>query len=228
MTATPSTGSGQTYRAVVFDMDGVLVDSEPAFFDAVNLTLEPTGKQIAWSAYKRLLGTSVEVTWSEVLSMLGLPVEIDKYLDRFNEVLLDCLRQPRSPLLGVVAVLDDLTHRNVPFALATSSIRPWYEAVMESTGLVGRFSVAVTADQIEHAKPAPDIYLRAAELLGMPASACIAVEDTIPGIASAKAAGMYAIQVRASSTALPPIEHADLVLDSLEEFPLELLGKVGR
>lgn len=212
------------YRAVVFDMDGVLADSEPAFFEAVNLTLEPTGKQIEWERYKRLLGTSIEVTWSEVLSMLGLPVDIDQYLDRFDAVLLDCLRQPRPPLPGVVPLLDDLARRSISFAVATSSIRPWYDAVMESTGLAGRFSVAVTADMIEHLKPAPDIYLRAAEQLGVPASACIAVEDTIPGIASAKAAGMYAIQVRASSTALPPIDSADLVIETLEKFPLELLA----
>ena len=223
---TRSTGSGQarSYRAVVFDMDGVLVDSEPAFFDAVNITLEPSGKQIAWSGYKRLLGTSVEVTWSEVLSMLGLPVEIEKYLSRFDEVLLDCLRQPRAPLPGVDELLDELACRNVPFALATSSIRPWCDAVMESTGLAGRFSVAVTADLIEHQKPAPDIYLRAAELLGVPPNECVAVEDTIPGIASAKAAGMYAVQSRASSTALPPIENADLVIETLAEFPLGLVG----
>jgi HAD superfamily hydrolase (TIGR01509 family) len=215
-----------TYRAVIFDMDGVLADSEPAFFDAVNLTLEPTGKQIAWDAYKRLLGTSTEVTWREVLTMLDLPVEIDAYLPRFNAVLLDCLRQPRAPLPGVVAVIDELDRRNVPFAVATSSIRPWFDAVMESTGLVGRFAVSVTADMIARPKPAPEIYLRAAELLGVPPFTCIAVEDTIPGITSAKAAAMYAIHVMASSTALPPIREANRIIETLLEFPFQLVGKV--
>lgn len=213
-----------TYRAVVFDMDGVLADSEPAFFDAVNIALEPSGKQIAWNAYKRLLGTSVEVTWTEVLKMLDLPVEVDAYLPRFNEVLLDCLRQPRAPLPGVVALLDELDRANVPYAVATSSIRPWYDAVMESTGLTGRFAVSVTADMITHPKPAPEIYLRAAELLGIPPFTCIAVEDTIPGVASAKAAAMFAIQVMASSTALPPIREADRVIETLLEFPFGLVG----
>ena len=212
-----------TYRAVIFDMDGVLADSEPAFFDAVNLTLEPTGKQIAWEAYKRLLGTSVEVTWHEVLTMLDLPTDIEPYQPRFNEVLLDCLRQPRAPLPGVVAVIDELDRRGVPFAVATSSIRPWFDAVMESTGLTGRFAVSVTADMITHPKPAPDIYLRAAGLLGVPPFACIAIEDTIPGIASAKAAGMHAIHVMASSTALPPIREADRVIETLLEFPFALV-----
>jgi len=215
-----------TYRAVIFDMDGVLADSEPAFFDAVNLTLESTGKQVAWDAYQRLLGTSVEVTWTEVLKMLALPIEIDAYLPRFNEVLLDCLRQPRAPLPGVIAVIDELDRRNVPFAVATSSIRPWFDAVMESVGLTGRFAVSVTADMIQHPKPAPEIYLRAAELLGVPPFTCIAVEDTIPGVASAKAAAMYAIHVMASSTALPPIRESDRVIETLLEFPFQLVGKV--
>ncbi len=205
-------------------MDGVLVDSEPAFFDAVNLVLEPEGARIDWERYQRLLGTSVEVTWREVIAMLGLRGDFAGYQRRFDAVLPDCLRQPRPPLPGVVELLDELTRRAVPFALATSSIRPWYDDVMQSSGLTGRFRVVVTADLIEHQKPAPDIYLRAAELLGLPATECIAVEDTRPGIASAKAAGMYAIQSRASSTALPPIEQADVVIDTLREFPLELAG----
>ncbi len=67
------------------------------------------------------------------------------------------------------------------------------------------------------------VFLRAAELLGVAPARCIAVEDTPPGIASAKAAGMYAVQVRSASTAFPPIEDADLVLDSLEQFPLAMV-----
>lgn len=212
-----------TYRAVIFDMDGVLADSEPAFFEAVNILIGRKGKRIEWEQYKHLLGTSVDVTWREVTRIVGLPYEPDGYED-FSEVLVTCLRQPRAPLPGVVAVLDELLRRNVPVAIATSSIRPWYDAVMESTGLTGRFAVSVTADMITHPKPAPEIYLRAAELLGIPAFTCIAIEDTIPGIASAKAAGMYAIQVMASSTALPPIKQADRVIDTLLEFPFTLVG----
>jgi HAD superfamily hydrolase (TIGR01509 family) len=211
------------YRAVVFDMDGVLVDSEPAFFDAVNDVLAQEGRSIDWERYRRLLGTSVGVTWREVIAMLGLRGELNDYLHRYDDVLLDCLRRPRPPLPGVVELLDELEQRGVPAGLATSSWRTWYDAVMESCGLDGRFRVVVTADVIEHAKPAPDTYQRAAELLGVPAAQCIAVEDTPPGIAAAKAAGMYAVQSRASSTAFPPIEGADLVIDTLEYFPVAMV-----
>jgi HAD superfamily hydrolase (TIGR01509 family) len=213
-----------TYRAVIFDMDGVLVDSEPAFYDAVNDVLAQEGRSIDWERYKTLLGTSVQHTWREVIAMLNMRGDLNDYLRRYDDVLLDCLRRPRPPLPGVVELLDELERRGVPIALATSSWRTWYDAVMESTGLDGRFRAVVTADVIERPKPAPDTYLRAAELLAVRAGECIAVEDTPPGIAAAKAAGMYAIQSRAASTALPPIDAADLVIDTLEYFPVAMLA----
>ena len=213
------------YRAVVFDMDGVLVDTEHAFFDAANAVLAEEGQQIEWERYQRLLGTSVEVTWRSLIDMLGLAGEPRTYLRRYGVVLRDELAKPRPPLPGVVALLDELTRRKAPVALATSSWRPWAEIVLASCGLNGRFVHAATGDEVEHEKPAPDIYVKAAALLGLEPKRCVAIEDTVPGIASAKAAGMCAIQVRAASTALPPIDAADLVIDSLEQFPLELLGR---
>jgi len=214
----------EPYRAVVFDMDGVLVDTEPAFFEGVNIVLErEAGRQIAWERYQRLLGTSVEETWRELMSMLDLEGDLEHYMRHFGKVLLDCLARPRDPLPGAEALLDALTQRDVPYALATSSWGPWKDLVLKSAGLEDRFAVAVTGDAVAHDKPAPDIYLRAAELLGVTAARCIALEDTAPGIASAKAAGMYAVQARAASTACPPIAQADLVIERLEDFPVVML-----
>ncbi|MEX1253573.1 MAG: HAD family phosphatase [Dehalococcoidia bacterium] len=213
------------YRAVVFDMDGVLVDTEPAFFDAANAVLAEEGTRIEWERYQVLLGTSVEVTWQSLIDMLGLAGEPKTYLRRYGVVLRAELAKPRPPLPGVVWLLDELSRREVPVALATSSWRPWAEIVLTSCGLAGRFHNSATGDEVAHEKPAPDIYMKAAGLLGVEPERCVAIEDTAPGIASAQAAGMHAIQVRASSTALPPLDAADLVLDSLEQFPLTLLAQ---
>jgi HAD superfamily hydrolase (TIGR01509 family) len=223
---THSTGSGLAYRAVVFDMDGVLVDSEPAFFEAVNAVLAPTGKQIEWERYQQLLGTSISNTWRNVLEIVGLDAaQMQPYVARYGDVLLDCLRRPRPPLPGVVELLDELRRRRVPVALATSSHEAWVRALLvEGVRLpLGTFDAVVWREMVERSKPAPDLYLKAAELLSVSPAHCIAVEDTPPGIASAKAAGMYAVQSCAASTAFPPIESADLVLESLAEFPLEMV-----
>ena len=215
----------QRYRAVIFDMDGVLVDSEPAFFEALNEVLAPTGKQIDWERYQRFLGTSVSATWRGVIETLGLEADPQQYVERYNEVLLDVLRRPRPLLPGVAALIKELKRRKVPIGLATSSWQAWVEAVLESVALpLETFDAVVWRQMVEKSKPAPDLYLKAAELLLMPPEGCIAIEDTPAGIAAAKAAGMFAVQVRSASTAFPPIDNADLVLESLEDFPMEMVG----
>ena len=229
----PSTGSGQAsspgpYRAVVFDMDGVLVDSEPAFFEAVNELLAPAGKRVEWAQYQSLLGTSMSVTWRGVLDMVGLGSEDPQpYVERYGSTLIDVLRRPRSLLPGVAAIIGALRDRSVPIAVATSSRQEWVEAVLvEAARLpLETFDAVVWRQMVERSKPAPDLYLKAAELLAVAPQRCIAIEDTAPGIAAAKAAGMYAVQSRAASSAFPPIERADLVIESFAEFPLGLIEK---
>ena len=217
---------GGRYRAVVFDMDGVLADSEPAFFEAVNEVLVPTGKQIDWERYQQLLGTSISTTWDGVLQMLGLDAEdVQPYVDRYGDTLLRVLRRPRPLLPGVDTIMKELKRRAVPIGLATSSWQAWVEALLGAAGLpLDTFGALVWREMVERGKPAPDLYLKAAELLHVAPGRCIAVEDTPAGIASAKEAGMYAIQVRAASSAFPPIESADLVLDSLDDFPLAMVS----
>ncbi len=217
---------GGPYRAVIFDMDGVLADSEPAFFEAVNEVLVPTGKRIDWERYQQLLGTSVSTTWDGVLQMLDLDADdVQPYLDRYGDTLLEVLRRPRPLLPGVDTIMKELKRRAVPIGLATSSWQAWVEALLGAVGLpLDTFDALVWRQMAERGKPAPDLYLKAAELLHVAPDRCIAVEDTPSGIASAKEAGMYAVQVRAASTAFPPIESADLVLDSLEDFPLAMVS----
>jgi HAD superfamily hydrolase (TIGR01509 family) len=215
------------YRGVVFDMDGVLVDSEPAFFEAVNEVLAPAGKQVDWEQYKRLIGTSISATWSAVLDMTGLSADdVQPYVDRYDGILLDVLRRPRPLLPGVEALIGELRRRGVRIAIATSSLQSWVEALLrDGAGVpLETFDAVAWRQLVEKSKPAPDLYLKAAELVGVPPERCIAVEDAPPGVAAAKAAGMFVIQSRAASTAFPPIDRADLVLDSLEEFPVELVG----
>ena len=213
------------YHAVVFDMDGVLADSEPAFFEALNEVLMPTGKQIEWERYQQFLGTSVSVTWRGVLEQLGIEANSEEYVERYNGVLLDVLRRPRPLLPGVGSLIEELKRRRAPIGLATSSWQAWVEALLAGVGLpLETFDAVVWRQMVAKSKPAPDLYLKAAELIQVAPERCIAIEDTPSGIASAKAAGMYTVQVRSASTALPPIDDADLVLESLEDFPLEIVN----
>jgi len=219
----PQKGRAGLLRAVIFDMDGVIADSEPTYREAINLMLAPTSHQMSEQQYEEVIGTSVHFTWRTILETFGIEGDVEEYVRRYDRTLGELLRRPLPPLPGVRELLAELRRRRLPAALATSSWKSWAEALLQATGLDGAFDAVVWREMVERPKPAPDLFLRAAELVGVEPARCLVLEDTGPGLEAAKKAGMLAVQVRSASTALPPQPHADLVLDSLEDFPLSLL-----
>ena len=212
------------YQAVIFDMDGVLADSEPLYEQGINEVLADFGLAISEEEHTQLLGTTVKATWDAIFEWHSPPESYDACVARYDQAMGRLLSAPRDPLPGVRETLAELRRRNVPLALASSSWPNWIDALLKSTALGGAFDVIVSSTAVENGKPAPDIFLHTAKLLGVPPEQCIVVEDSRSGVTAAKAAGMYAIQLRAASTALPPLPEADLVLESMAQFPLSLFG----
>jgi len=212
------------YRAVVFDLDGVLWDGEPLYHEGFNIVLRPLGHEVTTQEYEQIMGNSVEAAWEWVIGRFKLTEPPEQFYAAYDAAVLDLLAQPVEPLPGVRETIARLKSIPVPVGLASASLRQWVDATLAGIGLAEEFEVTVSASEVEHAKPAPDLYLQAAEKLGVPPAECIAVEDTRTGVTSARAAGMYVVQVRAASTALPPIEEADAVIESYAEFDFALLG----
>lgn len=217
----------KTYRAVIFDMDGVLADSEPTYVEAMDEVLASLGRTVSPELHRAIMGTGVEDTWTIVVRELDLPGGIEDYIPPYDRALVRRLSKLDRPLPGVVSLVSKLRERRVPIAVASSSWTGWVEALLSGIGLRDAFDALASATEVTHPKPAPDLYLLAASKLGIPAGACIAIEDTPTGLRSARAAGMYAVQVRASSTAFPPLPEADAVIETLEDFDLGLLGFDG-
>jgi HAD superfamily hydrolase (TIGR01509 family) len=208
---------------VVFDLDGVLWDGEPLYHEAFNVVLEPYGHTVSSDDYVNIIGHSVESAWAWVLENFKIREEPARFLRRYNEAVLELLAQPVQPLPGVRELLTELKQRGLPIGLASASLRQWVNATIRGLHIENAFDATVSASEVTNSKPAPDLYLAAAEKLGVPPTECLAVEDTGAGVAAAKAAGMFAVQVRASSTALPPLEQADLVIDDYSQFDLSML-----
>ncbi len=218
----------ERFRAIVFDLDGVLWDGEPLYHEAFNVVLAPYGHHVSQEDYTNIIGHSVESAWSWVRARFHLTEPPEKFHDLYDEAVLKLMEKPIDPLPGVRELVDELRRRGVPIAVASASLRQWVDATLRGLGLEHSFVTTVSASEVEHAKPAPDLYLLAAEHLGVPPERCLAVEDTLTGITSAKAAGMFTIQVRAASTALPPLPQADLVIDGYSQFDLSLLDGAGK
>ena len=215
--------AAKRYEAVVFDMDGVLADSEPVYYEAMNSVINALGKTVTPELQRRLMGHSVQDTWRVIGEEFGLEGPLDALIGQYDRELCRRLALVDTTLPGVRELLSTLKARKVPVGLASSSWPGWIEALLGGIGLQGQFDAVVSATLVEHPKPAPDIYLLAAERLGVLPERCIAIEDTPTGLASAKAAGMLTIQARSASTAFPPQPDASLVLDSLVDFDLTLL-----
>ena len=211
------------FRAVIFDMDGVLADSEPLYLQGINEVLKDFGMAITEDDHNELLGAAVGPTWDFIFEKYSPPASNDECVSRYDQTMVKLLSRPHEPLPGVRELLSELKRRGIPRAVASSSWPNWVKALLASTGLDGCFNVAVSSAEVENGKPAPDIFLHAAEAMHVEPERCVVIEDSRTGVIAAKAAGMYAVQLRAASTALPPLPEADLALDRLSDLPLSLL-----
>jgi HAD superfamily hydrolase (TIGR01509 family) len=214
--------------AVVFDLDGVLIDSEHVWDEVrEQLAHERHGRWHA-GAQADMMGMS-SVEWSrymhEVIGLSESPEEINR------EVVGRMLARYRDglPLIdGAVAVVERLAGR-FRIAVASSSNRPLIEAVLETAGIAPVFEVTVSSEEVEHGKPWPDVYLEAGRRLGLAASRCAAVEDSGNGLRSARAAGTRVIAV--PNRRYPPpadaLALADVTLDSISELSAEVVTGGG-
>jgi HAD superfamily hydrolase (TIGR01509 family) len=207
-------------------MDGVLADSEPLYFVAINTLLGRYGGSINHEQHNSIMAYGPREGAARVIEAAGVGsrLSVDTYLEDFDDVILSLLATMTEPIRGARALIDTLRERGVPLGLASSSKVPWIETTLRAIGLDAAFEVRVSGTQVPNGKPAPDVYLRAAELLGIAPEDCIGIEDTPPGLNAVKAAGMLAVQVMSSSTPFPPQPHADIALQSLEDFDLGLVA----
>ena len=211
--------------AVIFDLDGVLVDSE-SVWDSVRerITRESGGRWHEHAQHDMMGMSSLE--WSRYMhEALGVPMPPEEISALVVERLMEEYRRHLPLLPGAVEAVRELAVR-WPLGLASSSNRPVIDLVLELTGLTDRFAATVSSEEVARGKPAPDVYLETARRLEIEPTRCAAIEDSTNGIRSAKAARMFvAVVPRPDFPPAPDaLELADLVLDSLVELPTALDG----
>ncbi|HEV2281484.1 MAG TPA: HAD family phosphatase [bacterium] len=211
-------------RAVIFDMDGVLVDSEPLHLRVTRDVLGPAATESTDATAREFIGRTVSDMLDTLIRRHGLPGRLAVYEARYDARLMELLAQPRAPREGAVWLLAELHRRGCRLGIASSSNQTWIDAMLHSLDLSGRFDAAVGADTVARPKPAPDVYLTAAERLEVPSGECIAVEDSPAGVQAARAAGMTVIGLVTPDVDPARLRAAHRLIRSLLEFPLDQIG----
>ena len=211
--------------AVIFDLDGVLVDSEAVWNDARRGLVEESGGRWRSDAQEAMMGMS-SLEWSRYMSEeLGVPMTPEQ-ISAAVAGRLERLYREHLPLLpGARRAVTSLAPR-WPLAVASSANRPVLELVLELAGLGDCFAATVSSEEVPHGKPAPDVYLEAARRLSREPAGCAAVEDSASGLRSAAAAGMSVIAI--PNRSFPPdaqaLAKADVVLGSIEALDPGVIG----
>jgi len=211
-------------QLVLFDMDGVLADTEPSHLEATQQLLSQEGHLLSAEENQEYLGNMDLDYFRALKERFGLAHPVEKYVASKTVAVIGILRGRLVPNPGVCELLLDLKMRSVKACVASSSVPQLIDAVVDSLGLRRSFAGLYSATMVPRGKPAPDLFLHAAASCGVDPSQCLVIEDAPHGVAAARAAGMRIVAVRTPSTEGLDLSAADHVLDSLSDFDSEILN----
>ncbi|WP_411825764.1 HAD family hydrolase [Luteolibacter sp. AS25] len=202
-------------KAVLFDFDGILVDTEGAIFEAWKRTFERHGKELSLDLYTKCIGSDFDA-WSPKVHLEELTsLQFDWLeMDEARQVEIRAALEEYGPIEGVIDLLEEIQSRGIPMAVVSSSAHPWVDGWLDKLGLRRFFDHVICKGDAPRIKPAPDLYLAGAKVVGMEPEGCLVFEDSLNGLNAAIAAGMKAWIVPNRVTAGLDFSQAAKVLPS--------------
>jgi HAD superfamily hydrolase (TIGR01509 family) len=210
-----------TFHAVIFDLDGVLADSEPWWNQIDVKLLAEHGVSYRGEYHRNVLGVSYRIAVEFYKNAFHICASIEELMRRRAEIATDFFANRVGLFPSAKTTLEELVEMKVPLAIATSSVSASAHPFLDRTGIRSLFDVVVTGDEVQRGKPHPDIYLRTAKKRGISPETCLVIEDALTGVAAAKAANMRVAAIP-DRRFVDPREYekeADYVLGSLSEIP---------
>lgn len=216
-------------ESVIFDMDGVIIDSEPLHDKKNQVLYKELGIEVPLELQYSFTGTSHIRKWTTLKKMFGLSQDIDELIAMDRDMGYEYTKRNigfMKPIDGIKSLIEDLRMNDIKLAVASSSPMDMIQMVLSSFKLESYFDKLVTADYVKKSKPEPDIFLYAAKQLGTDPADCIVIEDSGNGVRAAKKAGMKCIGYRNINSGKQDLSMADMVVDSLMELDYKKLTAV--
>jgi mannitol-1-/sugar-/sorbitol-6-/2-deoxyglucose-6-phosphatase len=220
--STSPNGKNGTFQAVVFDLDGVLMDSEWMAFLVWREIAEKHGGQLPDSHYPHLIGMTAEETGEYVMQQAGVRFDLARTVAWIWREVTNRVATGAEPMPGSQQLLEELNERGLCLAIASNSPVAYIEKALQGLKLRRFFQQIAGADEVEQGKPAPDVYLLAAKKLGIAPQNCVAIEDSLVGSQAAKNAGMRVLAVPSRHDDPGKFEHCYRIYDSLAPLCADL------
>lgn len=212
------------FKACIFDMDGVIIDSEPMHFEIDLIMTRQLGLNFTHDDLEKYVGMTNPAMWKHIKELHKLEPSVDELIRIQMDMKLSILNErDEKPIEGIVSLLQALKRAGYPIGLASSSPILFIQAVLEKLELQPYFSVIVSGEEVAQGKPAPDVFLKAAQLLQVEAEHCAVIEDSRNGVAAAKAAGMACIGFLNPNSGQQDLTRADLIVDSITQITVSKL-----
>lgn len=207
-------------KAVIFDMDGVLVNSEPHHVKIERKIFSEIGANISSEEHAGYMGTASDEMWLNVVARHGTSLSVEELLEMGNQRVINyfSVLKELKPIEGLVPVLNKLQEHNIPLAVASSSSAQVVDLILAKSGLKHYFRVVVSGQMVEKSKPEPDIFFKAAAQLQIEPPNCLVIEDSTNGIRAAKSAGMVCVAYRGEGFTNQDQSMADRVITDFNEM----------
>ncbi|MGG5370687.1 HAD family hydrolase [Enterococcus sp. AZ196] len=214
-------------EAIIFDMDGVLVDSEYTYFQSKSQILREAGHEVEESYHFQFMGTTGEYMWEQMKQEFSLPLSVPEYIQQMTDLRQAMIKRDGIKVIPhVQAFVKGLSEAGLKLAVASSSSLAEIKVSLAEIGLSNYFSEVVSTEEVTHSKPAPDVYLAAAERLGVNPENCLGIEDTKNGTGAVRNAGMVCVGFANPAFPKQDLAFADTVVSTFSELDAESLVKI--
>lgn len=208
-------------KAVIFDMDGTIIDSEPLHFSLEDKIFKSYGINMDKEEHNSYIGTTSFYMWDKIKNRYNLKEEVKELVkkDR-DEYYHTIIKNPEKiiEMEGAVSLIKKLYEKNIKLCLASSSPLDVINHVLKTLKIDKLFCQVITGDAVKNSKPSPDIFLKSAELLKVLPEECVVFEDSNNGVTAAKRAGMKCVGIRNPNSGIQDISSADIIIESFVNF----------
>jgi len=212
-------------KAVIFDMDGVIVDSEPMHFEVDRRVLERCDFVAGDEVLSKYVAVPNPIMWKALKEEFDLKMSVEELLELQTQLKVEVMKETCFEAIdGIMDLISYLKKNNIKMAIASSSPRFFIEYVVKSLSIHDCFDVIISGDEVKKGKPNPDIFLKASEMLEVKTSECVVIEDSANGVSASVSAGIKCIGYKNPNSGNQDLSNAFIIVDSIRKISFDFMG----